>query len=137
MEHTHLVKGLDYALLQKLQTTLTTNDIVMNKLSQILSHVRAGGKKSKKEKAKKDKSGKAAKERVKPVDDSIYGEIGDYVAPITTEEKQSRSIRQRLKLARVIALFKGGGREDPWNYSSSLFCECSLRYLKGQCSNVW
>ncbi|KAK2712589.1 hypothetical protein QYM36_011319 [Artemia franciscana] len=90
MEHTHLVKGLDYALLQKLQTTLTTNDIVMNKLSQILSHVRAGGKKSKKEKAKKDKSGKAAKERVKPVDDSIYGEIGDYVAPITTEEKQSR-----------------------------------------------
>ncbi|KAK2714953.1 hypothetical protein QYM36_009824 [Artemia franciscana] len=100
MEHTHLVKGLDYALLQKLQTTLTTNDIVINKLSQILSYLRAGGKKSKKEKAKKDKSGKAAEERVKPVDDSIYGEIGDYVAPITTEEKQSRERERTEKDAR-------------------------------------
>ncbi|KAK2714951.1 hypothetical protein QYM36_009824, partial [Artemia franciscana] len=85
---------------EKLQTTLTTNDIVINKLSQILSYLRAGGKKSKKEKAKKDKSGKAAEERVKPVDDSIYGEIGDYVAPITTEEKQSRERERTEKDAR-------------------------------------
>ena len=53
-----------FSILFQLQTTLTTNDIVINKLSQILSHVRAGGKKSKKEKAKKDKSGKAPEERV-------------------------------------------------------------------------
>ena len=53
-----------FSILFQLQTTLTTNDIVINKLSQILSHVRAGGKKSKKEKAKKDKSGKAAEERL-------------------------------------------------------------------------
>ncbi|KAG8194108.1 hypothetical protein JTE90_003049 [Oedothorax gibbosus] len=71
------------------QTTLTTNDIVIKKLTQILSYLRQGlhNKKSK----KRDK-GKLIKEddmkKPKLADDSIFGEIGDYVP---TLEKRSKS----------------------------------------------
>uniref|UniRef100_A0A182JCS5 RED-like N-terminal domain-containing protein n=1 Tax=Anopheles atroparvus TaxID=41427 RepID=A0A182JCS5_ANOAO len=61
--------------------TLTTNDIVINKLAQILSYLRQGGRGKKNKRRDKDKplfklphepGGKGM------VDDSIYGEIGDY-----------------------------------------------------------
>ncbi|XP_052872667.1 protein Red [Anopheles cruzii] len=63
--------------------TLTTNDIVINKLAQILSYLRQGGRGKKNKRRDKDKplfklpeelSGKGGTLG----DDSIYGEIGDY-----------------------------------------------------------
>lgn len=58
-------------------TTLTTNDIVINKLTQILSYLRQGlhNRKGK----KKDKGKPQDKAPAKPADESIFGEIGDYV----------------------------------------------------------
>jgi RED-like protein N-terminal region len=64
------------------QATLSTNDIVINKLAQILSYLRQGKNQSKKAKKLKEKAGMEnapmpAKQRM---EDSIYGDIGDYVA---------------------------------------------------------
>ncbi|KFB43481.1 AGAP004738-PA-like protein [Anopheles sinensis] len=61
--------------------TLTTNDIVINKLAQILSYLRQGGRGKKNKRRDKDKP--LFKFPEEPgskglVDDSIYGEIGDY-----------------------------------------------------------
>ncbi|XP_067648393.1 protein Red [Eurosta solidaginis] len=77
--------------------TLTTNDIVINKLSQILSYLRAGGRNKKNKKRDKDKPLFYEKEAEhsmnmdeangndgigasdgKPLGDSIYDDIGDY-----------------------------------------------------------
>ncbi|BFZ15018.1 hypothetical protein BsWGS_18057 [Bradybaena similaris] len=60
-------------------TTLTTNDIVINKLTQILSYLRQGKREAKKLK-KKEKGKQKEEDRAKTafMDDSIYGEIGEY-----------------------------------------------------------
>jgi RED-like protein N-terminal region len=68
--------------LSQSQATLSTNDIVINKLAQILSYLRQGKNQSKKAKKLKEKAGMEnapmpAKQRM---EDSIYGDIGDYVA---------------------------------------------------------
>jgi len=64
------------------QATLSTNDIVINKLAQILSYLRQGKNQSKKAKKLKEKAGmENTMAPPKPRnDDSIYGNIGDYVA---------------------------------------------------------
>lgn len=82
--------------------TLTTNDIVINKLAQILSYLRAG------------RRGKKGKGRLPPVptggfndpeptttkgknmDDSIYGDIGDYV-PSNSRANQDEETRRTTK----------------------------------------
>ncbi|EAA13204.5 AGAP004738-PA [Anopheles gambiae str. PEST] len=61
--------------------TLTTNDIVINKLAQILSYMRQGGRGKKNKRRDKDKP--LFKLGDEPgskgmADDSIYGDIGDY-----------------------------------------------------------
>lgn len=74
--------------------TLTTNDIVINKLAQILSYLRQGNRHGKKN--KKNKDGKSridefldmetAPHHRSAQDDSIYGEIGDYVPNLTKSD---------------------------------------------------
>ncbi|KAK0064771.1 protein Red-like isoform X1 [Biomphalaria pfeifferi] len=60
-------------------TTLTTNDIVINKLTQILSYLRQGKREAKKLKKKeKGKVKEDEKVRTTAVEESLYGEIGDY-----------------------------------------------------------
>lgn len=80
--------------------TLSTNDIVINKLTQILSYLRQGkaGKKIKKTKETKEMPPpniipglKVNKSVV--VEDSIYGNIGTYVAPM--KEKSLSNSRDR------------------------------------------
>ncbi|XP_073252869.1 protein Red-like [Porites lutea] len=88
------------------QATLTTNDIVINKLTQILLYLRQGtrgGKKvKKKEKGKeKDKSEKQGQKIRGPgADDSIFGDIGDYDPTESTKEyekKEKAKEREREK----------------------------------------
>lgn len=84
--------------------TLTTNDIVINKLSQILSYLRAGGRNKKNKKRDKDKplfherdidqiqtsilpSKSGSKQ---PAGDSIYDDIGDY-QPSAKADAKSKS----------------------------------------------
>ncbi|XP_065059295.1 protein Red-like [Rhopilema esculentum] len=57
------------------QSTVTTNDIVINKLTQILSYLRQGVRANKKGK-KKDKDGIKGKKGA--TEESIYGDIGEY-----------------------------------------------------------
>uniref|UniRef100_A0A1Q3F8N9 Putative ik cytokine down-regulator of hla class ii n=1 Tax=Culex tarsalis TaxID=7177 RepID=A0A1Q3F8N9_CULTA len=57
--------------------TLTTNDIVINKLAQILSYLRQGGRGKKNKRRDKDKPLFKLPED-KNMDDSIYGDIGEY-----------------------------------------------------------
>lgn len=81
--------------------TLTTNDIVINKLAQILSYLRQGSRHSKK--GKKLKDGRVRgdendidiQSRPPVADDSIYGDIGDYV-PTVTSKKDGQS-REKKK----------------------------------------
>lgn len=75
--------------------TLTTNDIVINKLTQILSYLRQGNRHGKK--TKKNKEGKSRQDdgdtdvsSRKPQDESIYGDIGDYVTNSSKKEHISR-----------------------------------------------
>ena len=70
--------------------TLNTNDIVVNKLTQIFSYLRQGGKKKNKKRDKVFKipeepiakpstnSSSTSKSRSNKEEDSIYGDIGDY-----------------------------------------------------------
>ncbi|XP_059479474.1 protein Red isoform X2 [Neocloeon triangulifer] len=66
---------------QEAQATLSTNDIVINKLAQILSYLRQGKNQSKKAKKLKERAGmEDAPSQAKPrTEDSIYGDIGDYM----------------------------------------------------------
>ena len=84
------------------QATLSTNDIVINKLTQILSYLRQGGKHGKKLKKTKEKEAMPPPQAIpglkvnKPVqplaDDSIYGNIGAYNP---AAEKPSRDSKDR------------------------------------------
>lgn len=65
-------------------TMLTTNDIVINKLTQILSYLRQGLH-NRKGRKNKDKGKPQEKPLAKPTDESIFGEIGDYVPAASTE----------------------------------------------------
>lgn len=82
-------------------TTLTTNDIVINKLTQILSYLRQGNRKGKKNKRGLDKkddpdlSETSKTEKRSHIDDSIYGDIGDYVpVPRSKDNRKENSKRQ-------------------------------------------
>ncbi|XP_014205633.1 protein Red [Copidosoma floridanum] len=73
--------------------TLTTNDIVINKLAQILSYLRQGnrhGKKNKKNKDGRPRLDDFNELEIAPQrsiqDDSIYGDIGDYIPDLTKSE---------------------------------------------------
>jgi len=66
--------------IENMQATFTSNDLVIQKLSQILSYLRTGrtAKKMRKKDAAAKKGGEGGAP-TKPGDDSIYGDIGNYV----------------------------------------------------------
>lgn len=67
-------------------TSLTTNDIVINKLTQILSYLRHG-KRDLKKKKKVIKSEENETRKIDPANNlNIYDDIGDYVPTITKTE---------------------------------------------------
>lgn len=83
-------------------TTLTTNDIVINKLTQILSYLRQGnrkGKKTKKGQTDKERDYEGGEEQRKEnrshKDDSIYGDIGDYVPSQSSKKNDSRDRKRQ------------------------------------------
>lgn len=86
--------------------TLNTNDIVINKLAQILSYLRQGGRGKKNKKRDKDKPlfkvpedksdvPSSSKSRSNNNDDSIYGEIGDYKPSRSSGSSSSRRDEKR------------------------------------------
>lgn len=88
--------------------TLNTNDIVINKLAQILSYLRQGGRGKKNKKRDKDKplfkvpedkdipsSSKSRSNNV--VEDSIYGDIGDYKPSRSSGGSSSSSRRDEKR----------------------------------------
>ncbi|XP_041358287.1 protein Red-like [Gigantopelta aegis] len=80
-------------------TTLTTNDIVINKLTQILSYLRQGKREVKKMKKKdkgKIKDDDKAKEKLAGADDNIYGGIGEYI-PSFSKQKDKKEKKDREK----------------------------------------
>nr|XP_058968623.1 protein Red-like [Pocillopora verrucosa] len=109
------------------QATLTTNDIVINKLTQILLYLRQGtrgGKKiKKKDKAKeKDKNDKQGQRiRAPEADDSIFGEIGEYDPTASTKEyekKEKAKEKDRKKSRNSSSYFeKSAAGEDEQQFS--------------------
>ncbi|KAG8230233.1 hypothetical protein J437_LFUL010861 [Ladona fulva] len=105
--------------------TLTTNDIVINKLAQILSYLRQGTRHSRKGKKKEAKAG------ILKADDSIYGEIGDYVPGMPKrsgdKERQSYSFSRDKNEKRRTPYFEKpeeaeealGGGKGGWGASDS------------------
>lgn len=79
-------------------TCLSTNDIVINKLTQILSYLRQGGsRKNKKTKTEKiplidEKSSKRNENKPK-TSDGIYEDVGDYIPDL--KRRDSRSDREK------------------------------------------
>lgn len=80
------------------QTTLTTNDIVINKLTQILSYLRQGTRNSKKIKKKEKGKSREEEKSGKPIEESIYGDIGEYFpsAAQTISSKDSHGDRDKI-----------------------------------------
>ncbi|XP_052792555.1 protein Red-like [Mya arenaria] len=75
--------------------TLTTNDIVINKLTQILSYLRQGRRESKKLKKLKGKLREAEKMSKMPgADDNIYADLADY-NPSVGKGKDRRDRKDR------------------------------------------
>ncbi|CAG9770785.1 unnamed protein product [Ceutorhynchus assimilis] len=81
----------------ELTTTLSTNDIVINKLTQILSYLRQGSRKKNKHKRSLEDSkdyeeeiGKKPSKRSTNNEDSIYGDIGDYVPSRSNHKHRDR-----------------------------------------------
>uniref|UniRef100_A0A672G4T6 IK cytokine n=1 Tax=Salarias fasciatus TaxID=181472 RepID=A0A672G4T6_SALFA len=71
------------------QTTLTTNDIVISKLTQILSYLRQGTRHKKIK--KKDKGGSLSVDwPVLQAGASIFDDIGDYIPSTTSSSKPSK-----------------------------------------------
>uniref|UniRef100_A0A7N8XWA0 IK cytokine n=1 Tax=Mastacembelus armatus TaxID=205130 RepID=A0A7N8XWA0_9TELE len=66
------------------QTTLTTNDIVISKLTQILSYLRQG---TRHKKIKKKDKGKLDDKRAPEADLSIFDDIGDYIPSSASSSK--------------------------------------------------
>ncbi|KAK5917572.1 hypothetical protein CgunFtcFv8_002411 [Champsocephalus gunnari] len=66
------------------QTTLTTNDIVISKLTQILSYLRQG---TRHKKIKKKDKGKLDDKRAPEADISIFEDIGDYIPSAGSSSK--------------------------------------------------
>lgn len=111
------------------QATLTTNDIVINKLTQILLYLRQGtrtGKKiKKKDKGKeRERNDKQAGQKVRAAgaDDSIFGDVGDYDPTETTKEygkksrtKEKEREKERKKSRSSSSYFNksADGEDDP------------------------
>lgn len=77
----------------EVSTTLTTNDIVINKLTQILSYLRQGRRESKKLKKLKGKLREAEKLQGKGLgaEESIYADLTDYVPSVgKSRDKKER-----------------------------------------------
>ena len=80
---------------------MSTNDIVINKLTQILSYLRQGGKHGKKMKKTKDKEMPppqiipGLKIHKSSADDSIYGNIGTYQPAAKDKASESGSGKER------------------------------------------
>ncbi|XP_041808045.1 protein Red [Chelmon rostratus] len=66
------------------QTTLTTNDIVISKLTQILSYLRQG---TRHKKIKKKDKGKLDEKRAPEADLSIFDDVGDYILSTSSSSK--------------------------------------------------
>ncbi|KAF5281718.1 hypothetical protein FQA39_LY17739 [Lamprigera yunnana] len=99
---TNIIRSKADVPTSELTATLTTNDIVINKLTQILSYLRQGNRKNKKNKRNLDRKDYDDSEQQEEgrgqkrpnEDDSIYGDIGDYVAT-TRGSHESKDGRKR------------------------------------------
>ncbi|KAM3601443.1 uncharacterized protein V6R79_013024 [Siganus canaliculatus] len=69
------------------QTTLTTNDIVISKLTQILSYLRQG---TRHKKIKKKDKGKVDEKRAPEADLSIFDDVGDYIVATSSSTKPAK-----------------------------------------------
>ncbi|XP_043924958.1 protein Red [Protopterus annectens] len=76
------------------QTTLTTNDIVISKLTQILSYLRQG---TRNKKMKKRDRGKLDEKRAPEADINIFDDIGDYVPTAMKMQREKDREKQREK----------------------------------------
>ena len=72
----------------EVHTTLSTNDIVINKLTQILAYLRQGAKD--KHKRKRDKKHKPDGQRPMEADLNIFDDVGDYVPSSKPSKKRSK-----------------------------------------------
>ncbi|KAG8579300.1 hypothetical protein GDO81_010800 [Engystomops pustulosus] len=76
------------------QTTLTTNDIVISKLTQILSYLRQG---TRNKKLKKKDKGKLDEKKPPEADMNIFDDIGDYIPTTSKPPREKEREKHREK----------------------------------------
>jgi len=94
------------------QTTLTTNDIVIKKLTQILSYLRQGLHNKKGKKRDKGKQKEEEAKRPKVADDSIFGDIGDYVPTLDKKEKLKTDRNGASETEKIKSYFEKPRNDD-------------------------
>lgn len=72
----------------EVHTTLSTNDIVINKLTQILAYLRQGSKD--KHKKKKERKHKSEVQRAAEADLNIFDDVGEYKPSLKPHKKHSK-----------------------------------------------
>lgn len=80
----------------ELSSSMTTNDIVINKLTQILSYLRHGKRDAKKNK-KKNLIAKTEEAKATDIGLSIYDDIGEYVPTLSKKDSKQESSRNDAK----------------------------------------
>ncbi|CAB4067104.1 IK [Lepeophtheirus salmonis] len=78
------------------QTTLSTNDIVINKLTQILSYLRAGSRNKKKKKDRLKEEKMAIESGKKGLNEDIYQDIGEYDPQVKNDNRRDH-YREKVK----------------------------------------
>ncbi|MBN3297362.1 RED protein, partial [Amia calva] len=87
----------DCPTMEAAQTTLTTNDIVISKLTQILSYLRQGTRNKKMKKKERGTGGKIDEKKPPEADISIFDDIGDYVPSTSKAIREKEKERYREK----------------------------------------
>ncbi|XP_071950668.1 protein Red-like [Antedon mediterranea] len=99
-------------------TTLTANDIVINKLTQILSYLRQGQRGRKLKKKEKGKLKEEMKEKLPGHDDNIFNDVGDYAPPSFVKPKSKEERREKSSKTR-----DRGGRSDDRDHKHRSYFE--------------
>ncbi|CDW53252.1 protein Red [Trichuris trichiura] len=94
---TVLLRSKQECPMKEVEMSIAVNDVVIQKLTEVLSEVRADGRRKKKEKESEEQTNETKKESIASAD--IYEGIGEYVPPVLNPSSEKESLEKPRKNA--------------------------------------